>query len=65
MFREYKYFFFEQNMDIKKIKRACRQYVGLHDFSNFCKKDEALMKDDFDEATMFLRRIYSYKVVKV
>ena len=39
--------------------------MGLHDFSNFCKKDESIKGQDVDEDLMFLRRIYSYKIVKV
>jgi tRNA U38,U39,U40 pseudouridine synthase TruA len=40
MYREYKYFFLRENMDLSLIKQACKRYVGMHDFRNFCKKDE-------------------------
>jgi tRNA U38,U39,U40 pseudouridine synthase TruA len=36
-------------MDIEKIKSACKKLVGLHDFRNFCKKDESIKNED-DEA---------------
>lgn len=37
--REYKYFFFKKDLDIKKMERAAQKLMGLHDFRNFCKKD--------------------------
>lgn len=70
VFREYKYFFFKQDMDIDLIKEACKQYVGLHDFQNFCKKDHSFAKQDhqvveYDEDEMYFRRIYSFRIEKV
>jgi len=41
VYREYKYFFLRQGMDLDIIKKACKLYVGMHDFRNFCKKDES------------------------
>ena len=58
LFREYKYFFMLQNMDIELIKKACIKLVGDHYFYNFCKID----KSKFD--TNYNRRIYEFKIVK-
>ena len=42
--------------------------MGLHDFQNFCKKDESLKKLDLidnDEGEQYFRRMYQFKIVKV
>lgn len=46
IFREYKYFFVQQNMNMEKIKEAVKKYLGVHDFRNFCKKDDSMKLDD-------------------
>ena len=60
VFREYNYFFFIQNMDIKAIAQSAKKYIGLHDFRNFCKKDDSAIKLD-DEEQNFMRRIFSFR----
>ncbi|KAL4469487.1 hypothetical protein ABPG74_004740 [Tetrahymena malaccensis] len=37
--RIYKYFFFENQMDIQRMKEAANLFLGEHDFRNFCKID--------------------------
>jgi tRNA pseudouridine38/39 synthase len=37
--RTYKYYFSRGKMDIEKMREACRNYEGDHDFRNFCKLD--------------------------
>ena len=41
VYREYKYFFLKREMDIDLMRKCCKSYIGLHDFRNFCKKDES------------------------
>jgi tRNA pseudouridine38/39 synthase len=38
-FREYKYFFFKEDLNIDLVKEAASKLVGQHDFVNFCKKE--------------------------
>ena len=40
VYREYKYFFFKNQMDIDKIKLAAQLLIGTHDFRNFCKREK-------------------------
>ena len=35
--RVYKYYFAENNMNIELMKDGCKNYIGKHDFRNFCK----------------------------
>jgi len=37
--RVYKYFFFENCLNVELMREAGQQFVGVHDFSNFCKVD--------------------------
>ncbi|XP_060530616.1 tRNA pseudouridine(38/39) synthase [Cylas formicarius] len=37
--RTYKYYFPKGNLDIEKMRIACKDFVGTHDFRNFCKMD--------------------------
>ncbi|VVB11698.1 unnamed protein product [Arabis nemorensis] len=39
--REYKYFFWRQNLDLSAMDIAGKKFVGEHDFRNFCKMDAA------------------------
>ncbi|XP_030465363.2 uncharacterized protein LOC115684667 isoform X1 [Syzygium oleosum] len=39
MSREYKYFFWRDNLDIRAMESAGQKLVGNHDFRNFCKMD--------------------------
>nr|XP_023922549.1 tRNA pseudouridine(38/39) synthase [Quercus suber] len=37
--REYKYFFWRENLNLLAMESAGRKFVGEHDFRNFCKMD--------------------------
>ncbi|KAK2980500.1 hypothetical protein RJ640_022502, partial [Escallonia rubra] len=39
--REYKYFFWKENLNVLAMETAGRTFVGEHDFRNFCKMDAA------------------------
>ena len=80
IYREYKYFFFagpDEGIDVEKVRKAAKRYVGLHDFRNFCKRDEPndkadnFLRDEIacrdveDEAQNYKRRIYQYRIVQV
>ena len=60
VFREYNYFFFAQNMNIQLIAESAKTFIGLHDFRNFCKKDDSVLRCD-DEEQNFVRRIFSFR----
>eukprot|EP00347_Sterkiella_histriomuscorum_P000431 403375889 len=64
IYREYKYFFVQQNMNIEKMKQAARKYLGIHDFRNFCKKDESVKLEDDEDDQNFMRRIYRFDIVQ-
>lgn len=39
--RQYFYYFFSEDLDLQQMQKACKFFVGEHDFKNFCKfKDE-------------------------
>lgn len=66
IYREYKYFFHQDQqgvlLDIEKMQQAARLFLGMHDFRNFCKKDNSApgASLDDDEEQNFLRRIYQF-----
>ena len=37
--RQYKYYFFDDGLDIAAMRSAAARFVGSHDFRNFCKMD--------------------------
>lgn len=37
--REYKYFFWNEKLDISAMQTAAKKFLGEHDFRNFCKMD--------------------------
>jgi tRNA pseudouridine38/39 synthase len=39
--REYKYFFFRENMDIERARGACDRFKELVNFKRFCRKSES------------------------
>ncbi|KAK7279769.1 hypothetical protein RJT34_24826 [Clitoria ternatea] len=39
--REYKYFFWKENLNIRAMESAGNKFLGEHDFRNFCKMDAA------------------------
>jgi len=49
IYREYKYFFCQGGMKIDRIKSACKKLIGLHDFRNFCKRDEGFKNEQDGE----------------
>jgi tRNA pseudouridine38/39 synthase len=62
LYREYKYFFIRNNMDIQKIKQACSKLEGVHNFKNFCKID----KSDPNYVTKnYERRIFEFTIEKL
>ena len=66
IFREYNYFFFAENLDIRLMAESAKKLVGLHDFRNFCKKDVSLgakaQPDNDGEQQNFMRRIFFFRV---
>jgi len=49
IFRQYKYFFLKDDMDLERMQRAADKLIGTHDFRNFCKKDEGLKLEEGEE----------------
>ena len=47
-------------MDVRLIAKSAQKLLGLHDFRNFCKKDENVFRPD-DEEQNFMRRIYTFR----
>ncbi|GMN60575.1 hypothetical protein TIFTF001_029655 [Ficus carica] len=37
--REYKYFFWEEGLNLSEMESAGKKFIGEHDFRNFCKMD--------------------------
>ena len=42
IFREYNYFFFAEQLDVRLMASSAQKLVGTHDFRNFCKKDDSI-----------------------
>jgi tRNA pseudouridine38/39 synthase len=61
LYREYKYFFLRNNMDMEKIKQGTQKLIGLHNFKNFCKIDRS--QPDYETKT-YDRRIYEFRLEK-
>lgn len=55
LYREYRYYFPLEDMNLDILREACQRFVGYHDFRNFCKLDIVNVKS-------FKRRILSFKV---
>jgi len=62
LYREYKYYFVKNNMNIDKIKEGVKKLKGTHNYKNFCKIDKS---DKSEKEKNFERRIYEFKVEKV
>ncbi|KAJ4460033.1 putative tRNA pseudouridylate synthase [Paratrimastix pyriformis] len=45
--RTYKYFFVRGSLDIEKMREGARKFLGLHDFTNFCKIDRSTKVKSF------------------
>lgn len=39
LYREYKYYFLLKSKDVNAMAQACQDFVGVHNFRNFCKED--------------------------
>ena len=65
IYREYKYFFHADDLEIALVKKCARDFLGLHDFRNFCKKDPGMGFNDDDDEQNFLRRIYQFEILDV
>ncbi|KAI3733083.1 hypothetical protein L1987_64300 [Smallanthus sonchifolius] len=53
--REYKYFFWRENLNISAMESSCKRLIGEHDFRNFCKMDAANVHN-------YKRRITSFDI---
>ena len=53
--RKYRYFFMKNNLNIELMQKACKLYIGLHDFRNFCKMDVI-------NVTNYSREIFSSEI---
>lgn len=51
--REYRYFFWKENLNISAMENAGTKLVGEHDFRNFCKMDAANVHTYMRRITMF------------
>ena len=54
-------------MNIENIAKAARKYLGIHDFRNFCKKDESVKfsgeDDENGDEQNYMRRIYRFEIL--
>jgi len=62
LYREYKYFFIKENLNIEKMKKACELLKGVHNFKKFCKIDKS---DENWENKNYERRIYEIDIKKL
>ncbi|KAL0432755.1 UNVERIFIED_CONTAM: tRNA pseudouridine(38/39) synthase [Sesamum latifolium] len=53
--REYKYFFWRENLNIMLMETAGKKFIGEHDFRNFCKMDAANVHN-------YMRHITSFEI---
>lgn len=58
LYRTYKYFFFKGDKDVELMRKAAKQFIGSHDFRNFCKIDYSKEKLNFE------RKILSVEIQK-
>ncbi|GAB2236857.1 hypothetical protein Droror1_Dr00026739 [Drosera rotundifolia] len=56
--REYKYFFWRENLDISAMKIAGKKFLGEHDFRNFCKMDASNVHN-------YKRCVISFEITQV
>jgi len=40
LMKYYRYMFFEENLDISAMKKLSKLFIGVHDFTNFSKRDQ-------------------------
>ncbi|KAL0286237.1 UNVERIFIED_CONTAM: tRNA pseudouridine(38/39) synthase [Sesamum calycinum] len=55
--REYKYFFWRENLNIMLMETAGKKFIGEHDFRNFCKMDAANVHN-------YMRHITSFEIFR-
>ncbi|PWA96041.1 pseudouridine synthase family protein [Artemisia annua] len=53
--REYRYFFWRENLNIMVMESSCKRLIGEHDYRNFCKMDAANVHN-------YKRRITSFDI---
>ena len=53
--RSYRYYFFPTDYDVGILRKLCCEFIGLHNFINFCKKDPLI--------DSYWRRIYEFEVI--
>ncbi|XP_062099217.1 uncharacterized protein LOC133805135 [Humulus lupulus] len=53
--REYKYFFWEDNLNLKAMESSGEKFIGEHDFRNFCKMDAL-------NVHTYMRRVKSFEI---
>lgn len=58
IYREYKYFFSGEGLDLELMKYACLKFIGNHDFRNFCKMDVVNVSN-------FIRRVLSFRIERM
>ena len=68
--REYNYFFTAtqggKDLNISRLAKAAKKFVGKHDFKNFCKPDTSMVRyEDIDGELNFTRRIFSFEIEAV
>ena len=61
LYREYKYYFLQKNLNINKMKESCKLLEGIHDFKKFCKIDKS---DESYESKNYERRIYEIDIIE-
>ncbi|KNA09061.1 hypothetical protein SOVF_157010 [Spinacia oleracea] len=54
--REYKYFFWSDDLDLSAMQTAAKKFLGEHDFRNFCKMDAVNVHN-------YKRRITSFDII--
>ncbi|CAG8474016.1 5881_t:CDS:2 [Paraglomus brasilianum] len=56
--RRYRYFFLKSTLNIELMQSACKQFIGTHDFRNFCKINSS------QDVTNYERTILDAKILK-
>ncbi|EFJ22557.1 hypothetical protein SELMODRAFT_105100, partial [Selaginella moellendorffii] len=58
LYREYKYFFIDDGLNIDAMKQASQRLLGEHDFRNFCKMDA-------DNIHNYTRQILAFDILPI
>ena len=59
--REYRYYFYVENLNLEKIQEAAKIFEGEHDFRNFCKMKPEYIKEGGTTRTIKICKIKLYK----